>query len=79
MELFGEKLIRGSAHPYTGKEAIAVGVCQALGDNDTSPAPTAATDTAREGARPQLMMAEIMGADRVLPRQGRLDAHHRDR
>ena len=34
MELFQQKLIRGSVHPYTGMEAIAVGVCSALGDHD---------------------------------------------
>ena len=31
MELFEEKLIRGSVHPYVGMEAIAVGACAALG------------------------------------------------
>ena len=46
LELFGEKLIRGSAHPYIGKEAIAVGVCDALGPTTSSPARTAATATA---------------------------------
>ena len=46
MELFQEKLIRGSVHPYTGMEAIAVGVCSALGRAaTTSPRRTAATDT----------------------------------
>ncbi len=34
MELFAEKYIRGSVHPYTGQEAIAVGVCGALRDGD---------------------------------------------
>jgi len=31
MELFEEKLIRGSVHPYIGMEAIAVGACAAGG------------------------------------------------
>ena len=34
MELFEEKLIRGSVHPYVGMEAIAVGACAALGPDD---------------------------------------------
>ena len=34
MELFGEKLIRGSVHPYIGMEAIAVGVCSVLEESD---------------------------------------------
>ena len=34
MELFEEKLIRGSVHPYIGMEAIAVGVCAALRPDD---------------------------------------------
>ena len=28
MQLFEEKLIRGSVHPYIGMEAIAVGACR---------------------------------------------------
>src|SRR5260221_1565433 len=34
MELFEEKLIRGSVHPYIGMEAIAGGVCAALRPDD---------------------------------------------
>jgi pyruvate dehydrogenase E1 component alpha subunit len=34
MELFANKYIRGSVHPYTGQEAIAVGICGALRDGD---------------------------------------------
>ena len=34
MGLFGEKLIRGSVHPYIGMEAIAVGVCDVLRESD---------------------------------------------
>jgi pyruvate dehydrogenase E1 component alpha subunit len=62
MQLFQEKLIRGSVHPYTGMEAIAVGVCSALGDQDYI------TSTHRghghsiaKGLDLKLMMAEITG------------------
>src|SRR5581483_620234 len=62
MELFQEKLIRGSVHPYTGMEAIAVGVCSALGEHDYI------TSTHRghghsiaKGLDLKLMMAEITG------------------
>ncbi len=34
MELFAEKFIRGSVHPYTGQEAIATGVCGVLRGGD---------------------------------------------
>ena len=60
--LFGEKLIRGSVHPYVGMEAIAVGVCDVLRDEDLI------TSTHRghghciaKGLEPRLMMAEITG------------------
>src|SRR5215475_13507716 len=62
MELFQEKLIRGSVHPYTGMEAIAVGMCSALGEQDYI------TSTHRghghsiaKGLDLKLMMAEITG------------------
>jgi len=62
MELFQEKQIRGSVHPYTGIEAIAVGVCSALGEQDYI------TSTHRghghsiaKGLDLKLMMAEITG------------------
>jgi acetoin:2,6-dichlorophenolindophenol oxidoreductase subunit alpha len=62
MDLFGEKLIRGSVHPYIGMEAIAVGVCDVLTDEDLI------TSTHRghghciaKGLEPRLMMAEITG------------------
>ena len=64
MELFEEKLIRGSVHPYIGMEAIAVGVCAALGKNDYI------TSTHRghghcvaKGLDLRLMMAEIIGRE----------------
>lgn len=62
MELFAEKYIRGSVHPYTGQEAIAVGVCGALEDGDYI------TSTHRghghciaKGLELRPMMAEITG------------------
>jgi TPP-dependent pyruvate/acetoin dehydrogenase alpha subunit len=62
MELFEEKLIRGSVHPYIGMEAIAVGVCSALGPQDYI------TSTHRghghciaKGLELSKMMAEILG------------------
>ncbi len=64
MELFEEKLIRGSVHPYIGMEAIAVGVCAALGPDDYI------TSTHRghghcvaKGLDLKLMMAEIIGRE----------------
>jgi TPP-dependent pyruvate/acetoin dehydrogenase alpha subunit len=62
LELFEEKLVRGSAHPYIGMEAIAVGVCSALGEDDYI------TSTHRghghciaKGLDLGRMMAEILG------------------
>jgi acetoin:2,6-dichlorophenolindophenol oxidoreductase subunit alpha len=62
MELFAEKYIRGSVHPYTGQEAIAVGVCGILEDGDYI------TSTHRghghciaKGLELRPMMAEITG------------------
>jgi len=64
VELFERKLIRGSAHPYVGMEAIAVGICAALGDADYI------TSTHRghghclaRGLDPERMMAEILGRE----------------
>ncbi len=64
MELFEEKLIRGSVHPYVGMEAIAVGVCSALREDDYI------TSTHRghghcvaKGLDLRLMMAEIIGRE----------------
>ncbi|MCE5251708.1 thiamine pyrophosphate-dependent dehydrogenase E1 component subunit alpha [bacterium] len=34
IHLYRQGMIRGYFHPYTGEEAIAVGVCAGLGDND---------------------------------------------
>jgi len=62
MELFEEKLIRGSVHPYIGMEAIAVGACAALRNDDFI------TSTHRghghciaKGLDLRRMMAEIIG------------------
>ncbi len=62
MALFQEKLIRGSVHPYVGMEAIAVGVCDVLREDDLI------TSTHRghghciaKGLETHLMMAEITG------------------
>jgi TPP-dependent pyruvate/acetoin dehydrogenase alpha subunit len=64
MQLFEEKLIRGSVHPYIGMEAIAVGVCAALRDDDFI------TSTHRghghcvaKGLDLGRMMAEIIGRE----------------
>ncbi len=64
LELFQEKLVRGSAHPYIGMEAIAVGVCSALGPGDYI------TSTHRghghciaKGLDLRRMMAEILGRE----------------
>jgi TPP-dependent pyruvate/acetoin dehydrogenase alpha subunit len=64
MALFEEKLIRGSVHPYIGMEAVAVGVCSALGPQDYI------TSTHRghghciaKGLELRLMMAEILGRE----------------
>lgn len=64
LELFDRKLVRGSAHPYIGMEAIAVGVCSALTAEDYI------TSTHRghghclaRGLDPGRMMAEILGRE----------------
>ena len=64
MELFEEKLIRGSVHSYIGMEAIAVGVCAALRPDDFI------TSTHRghghcvaKGLDLRRMMAEIIGRE----------------
>jgi pyruvate dehydrogenase E1 component alpha subunit len=64
LELFAAKEIRGSAHPYIGMEAIAVGVCGELRDGDYI------TSTHRghghciaKGLDLKLMMAEITGRE----------------
>ena len=60
--LYTRGLIRGSSHPATGQEAVAVGTCAALRDDDYI------TSTHRghghaiaKGAEPKRMMAELLG------------------
>jgi len=62
IRLYRQGLIRGYFHPYTGEEAIAVGVCAALGDKDYI------TSTHRghghciaKGAEIKKMVAELLG------------------
>ena len=80
MELFEEKLIRGSVHPYIGMEAIAVGVCAALRPDDYI------TSTHRghghciaKGLDPADDGRDHRPRGRLLPRARRQHAHHRDR
>ena len=61
-ELFMKDAIRGATHVYVGEEAIAVGICAALGKKDYI------TSTHRghghclaKGGDPKLMMAELLG------------------
>ena len=80
MELFQEKLIRGSVHPYTGMEAIAVGVCSALGEQDyITSTHRGHGHSHREGPRPEADDGrDHRPRHRLLRRQGRQHAHHRD-
>jgi pyruvate dehydrogenase E1 component alpha subunit len=62
VKLYRQGLIRGYFHPYTGEEAIATGVCAALGDGDFI------TSTHRghghciaRGASIDKMVAELLG------------------
>src|SRR5580698_6562756 len=63
-ELYTRALMPGLAHLYIGEEAIAVGVCEALRDDDYI------TSTHRghghclaKGASPKLMFAELLGKE----------------
>ncbi|MGE3273429.1 MAG: thiamine pyrophosphate-dependent dehydrogenase E1 component subunit alpha [Chloroflexota bacterium] len=63
-ELFREGVMRGTTHAYVGEEAIAVGVCSALRQDDTI------TSTHRghghciaKGGNVSMMMAELLGKD----------------
>lgn len=62
IELYKEGLIGGSYHPYIGQEAVAVGVCGALRNDDYM------TNTYRgrgqhlaKGASPERLFAELLG------------------
>jgi pyruvate dehydrogenase E1 component alpha subunit len=61
-ELYGQNLVPGTIHLYAGEEAVAVGVCSNLKEDDYI------TSTHRghghciaKGADPKLIMAEILG------------------
>src|SRR6202451_1433019 len=63
-ELYTRALMRGLSHLYSGQEAIAVGVCEALRSDDYI------TSTHRghghclaKGASPKLMFAELLGKE----------------
>ena len=79
IDLYARGLVPGLAHLYVGEEAIAVGVCANLRDEDYI------TSTHRghghviaKGAELKYMMAELFGKkDRILQGQGRLHAHRR--
>ncbi|WP_305781548.1 thiamine pyrophosphate-dependent dehydrogenase E1 component subunit alpha [Paenibacillus sp. EPM92] len=62
IELYKEGLVGGSYHPYIGQEAVAVGVCSALRQDDYL------TNTYRgrgqhiaKGSDPKLLLAEVLG------------------
>src|SRR5215211_8765175 len=62
LELYREGQMRGTTHPYIGMEAVGVGVCTALRNDDTI------TSTHRghghciaKGGDMQQMMAELLG------------------
>ena len=62
MELFQEKQIRGSVHPYIGMEAIAVGVCAALRPDDfITSTHHGHGHCIAKGLSLERMMAEIIG------------------
>jgi TPP-dependent pyruvate/acetoin dehydrogenase alpha subunit len=63
-ELYREGVMRGTTHAYVGQEAVAVGVCSALRQDDTI------TSTHRghghciaKGGDMSMMMAELLGKD----------------
>ena len=63
-ELYREGVMRGTTHAYVGEEAIAVGVCSALREDDTI------TSTHRghghciaKGGDMSMMMAELLGKE----------------
>jgi acetoin:2,6-dichlorophenolindophenol oxidoreductase subunit alpha len=61
IELFSKGLITGSTHPSIGQEAIAVGVCAALNDDDQVLATYRGHGTAlAKGCSPESAMAELL-------------------
>jgi len=63
-ELFNEGIVKGTAHSYMGEEAIASGVCAALGDDDyISSYHRGHGHCIAKGASLDRMMAELMGRE----------------
>jgi len=61
IELFAKGLITGTTHPYIGQEAIAVGVCAALSQEDQVLATYRGHGAAlAKGCSPSSMMAELL-------------------
>ena len=80
-ELYKGAKMPGLAHLYIGEEAVAVGVCEALHRDDfiTSTHRGHGHCLAKGAAvEPHVRGAARQGG-RLLPRQGRLDAHRRSR
>ena len=73
--------IYGVVHCYIGEEAVAVGVCSALGQRRPDHLdPSRPRPLHRQGRRPQPHDGRALrAADRLLQGQGRLDAHRRFR
>lgn len=62
--LYQETLVYGAAHPYTGEEAVAVGVCSALEPDDyVVGSHRSHGHCIAKGADVKLMMAELFGKE----------------
>jgi acetoin:2,6-dichlorophenolindophenol oxidoreductase subunit alpha len=62
VQLFSKRVIPGNIHPSIGQEAIPVGVCSALRENDyITSTHRGHGDIISKGARVDRMMAELMG------------------
>jgi TPP-dependent pyruvate/acetoin dehydrogenase alpha subunit len=78
-QLYLSAKMPGLTHMYSGQEAVAVGICEALDDT------TSITSTHRGHGHCVAKGAEVQGdvlrtprqGGRLLPRQGRVDAHRR--
>lgn len=63
-ELFNDGIVKGTAHSYMGEEAIAAGVCAALGDEDyIASYHRGHGHCIAKGASLDRMMAELMGRE----------------
>ena len=63
-ELFNEGVVKGTAHSYMGEEAIAAGVCAALGEKDyIASYHRGHGHCIAKGANIDRMMAELMGRE----------------